>query len=917
MKYDFCQEEYAEKIAQTLLKTGKAAEQFEMLKKDQAAEAMYALNDEESSPQTGDQGTTRKKHINTVFAAFAELLDPTHNRSGDGKSFKYLHWICQAYLKSTHNGRPYMVEDFYKVHKNLNQFETWSSRLHKDGKPNQIDAPELADGFGALQDVLTPYQRHQEEKRIEAQQRRMTPAQKQEIDANTTPIYDGPEGQVLMIHSWEASKFWGSRTKWCITHHRDSGYFHGYNAKNPIIFYLPTPEPEDFATHPHFYSFKFAAADGALWNEIDHKQTELFPACLSRLAQAATKSLAHAPKERAYLEEHGHSDKILSAPPLEKGFIHPAPKDPFSSREEEDDHPFLQVSDEWKRIGKALYDFVSNGDFNKKSQNVTSFLEEKHPELLKSVAFMRYMSMRHSYIFPGIPEEFRDDLELAEALCEQVLDSSIFKALSPRLRDHRPLVEKWARKSHYILEHASMRLRADRELVEIAIEESGNSLEYAFPPCSWRNKEMKDVFNYYLQPIIHRLPNLRNDRDLVMKAVKKSSMALAYASPRLKDDPEIVDMHNSCYEYASKRLRMDKERTRRVVLSYSRDFQHAPRRLRRDGEFVLSLLRDGADIDLLQCVSSKLTKDPDFMQQAVALNGRSLAYMHRSTPPSDELIFEALKTYGDAVRYRARREDLTEIERARDSRAFFDKALAINGHVLSNYRRIPVIDPKNCYDEEDTNTPEFLKIAVQTAPLAVRHVLEDQQHYGGYSRYPSRNDTLQDRDTILHIVKTAQETYCKQRDKETSLQCTIKEMYRQLPPFLKNDPEITFYAVQICPELLDKDVDHSVSGRNDITLNAALHNAETCRNISGDFGRSPAVAHQIVQHHTQADREEEIGKQLRFLPALYGQFENVVSPQAALTHLETMPVLPHRPDARDRITDLPRPRRRSGLWRIV
>lgn len=91
------------------------------------------------------------------------------------------------------------------------------------------------------------------------------------------------------------------------------------------------------------------------------------------------------------------------------------------------------------------------------------------------------------------------------------------------------------------LEHASLRLRNDREVVLAAVKASGVALEHASLP-------------------------LRNDREVVLAAVEENGQALSYASNRLKDDEQVVlaavEKDPYAFIHASNRLRDDPEMMR-------------------------------------------------------------------------------------------------------------------------------------------------------------------------------------------------------------------------------------------------------------------------------------------------------------------------------------------------------------------
>lgn len=174
-KYEFLKETYASKIADLLVETmpkrysaerDALEETLENLGFYDAFCALERLSEEEYYYQFQSD---YERDLDYIFDAFAQMLNPSADRK-NGKEWKYLHWICAQFLTYRHNGKPMLVEDFVKHRDNLQDFEVWSSHLHKDNKPNQIDDTRLAggerseNGFKALESLLSPYQRQRAHK---------------------------------------------------------------------------------------------------------------------------------------------------------------------------------------------------------------------------------------------------------------------------------------------------------------------------------------------------------------------------------------------------------------------------------------------------------------------------------------------------------------------------------------------------------------------------------------------------------------------------------------------------------------------------------------------------------------------------------------------------------------------------------
>lgn len=176
LKIDFLFAQYGEDI-------------YKKLCADDTAEAIFGYD-------------IKKADKKRLFKDFAKYTDPSAVRTGS--PYKYLDWICRQYCTKN---EAIKAEDFYELHKNLSDFDTWSGRLHQDGRVNQIDQYET---YQNLENTLRPYQQKRAAKLAEKAKRRMDNAKRDKLMAETTVIYDGPEGKVVIPHTPESSIHWGT-----------------------------------------------------------------------------------------------------------------------------------------------------------------------------------------------------------------------------------------------------------------------------------------------------------------------------------------------------------------------------------------------------------------------------------------------------------------------------------------------------------------------------------------------------------------------------------------------------------------------------------------------------------------------------------------------------------------------------------
>ena len=225
--------------------------------------------------------TTQKADENMFFKTFASWSDPTVERKA-GKECKYLNWICKNWVET-----PTAWEDLDIIRETLFHFDQMSGRLHKLGLPNQIDQIQ---GFGHLAEIMGPLI-----------------SEKLNKNAESTLLYDGPEGKIIVPHTMAVAKHLGMQTKWCLSSRKSKNYFDVYNPDAPILFYFPVPDKNDKEAFPEYTSFKFAATGAELRDELD-KSKVVLPTCLKTLVSAPDGSVSE------YLQQFGKKHQILNSP---------------------------------------------------------------------------------------------------------------------------------------------------------------------------------------------------------------------------------------------------------------------------------------------------------------------------------------------------------------------------------------------------------------------------------------------------------------------------------------------------------------------------------------------------------------------------------------------------------------------------
>jgi len=476
-KYEFARANYAPLIARGLneLKHDSIAE-FKAVEENDAAEALSRLKQ-----------SSNQQDLFTVFDTFAKMIEPTLDRKG-GKDCKYLDWACKSWIKD-----PVRIEDLYKIKERLIYFEKLSGKLNKDGQKNQIN--QFKD-FKALEDVMRPYEQERAIRAAERQERRMSDEDKQKLKKESTIVYDGAEGKVVIPHTIWASQYWGNQTKWCISAaKKEENAFEGYNKKAPVFIYLPKPEVKDFELCGEDYSsFKFAAVGTKIYDERDNAGHVTLPPCLNKLAMAAQESLSGASQE--YLANHGLSQKIMDMPIGKTSGKHLLDNDNTRS-------DLSQYPEEWQGYLKTI---------RRRSRN----MQDIPDSLKKDQKFMLAAVKQNGYALQYASKDLQKDKEIVLAAVKQY--GRTLEYASKDLQKDKEVVLAAVKKSGRGLCYASKELKKDKEIVLAAIKQNGRALRYASE-------------------------DLQNNKEIVLSAVKQNGWALDHVSKELQK--EILDLKDS------------------------------------------------------------------------------------------------------------------------------------------------------------------------------------------------------------------------------------------------------------------------------------------------------------------------------------------------------------------------------------
>ena len=278
------------------------------------------------------------------------------------------------------------------------------------------------------------------------------------------------------------------------------------------------------------------------------------------------------------------------------------------------------------------------------------------------------------------------------------------------------------------LKFASAEMRANRKIVEKAVSNYGSALKFA-DETFFGVKELvllafKDNSGIDRFSLSKLTPELRADRDIVLLAVEQCGRDLEFASPELQDDEEVVKTalkNFTNFHYISKRLRSNPEIVFSGLLNndgieYISDIfgdrdlalkaieidqniaEHFPPQFLSDREFILAAMK--IEPDVLRFASDELKADRDLVHTAVQIAGHVISYASDDLKADRDLVLIAVAKNPDALnfvneKFRADREVvLTAVaqdgyvleyatEELREDREFVLAAVKLCGYALA------------------------------------------------------------------------------------------------------------------------------------------------------------------------------------------------------------------------------------------
>lgn len=194
--------------------------------------------------------TAQPEDITAICAAFFaktypvsvyQVTDPQTGANEEREKIEerklpVMQWIAERYLNDTHNDKQIQIEDLYKIGERVQYFNGLKSTRNLPANDNL----EGYESLKALDMRLTPFETKRAAKEVERLARHMPSETRVQIMAETSILYSGKAGQVVVPHTPLASQYWGNGTQWCISGQKYVEiHFSNYNRTAPIVMFLP------------------------------------------------------------------------------------------------------------------------------------------------------------------------------------------------------------------------------------------------------------------------------------------------------------------------------------------------------------------------------------------------------------------------------------------------------------------------------------------------------------------------------------------------------------------------------------------------------------------------------------------------------------------------------------------------------
>ncbi|KAG2388279.1 hypothetical protein C9374_000443 [Naegleria lovaniensis] len=262
-----------------------------------------------------------------------------------------------------------------------------------------------------------------------------------------------------------------------------------------------------------------------------------------------------------------------------------------------------------------------------------------------------------------IPDSLRNDREFVMQMVQA--NSMLLEFLPPEFCNDREIVLK-AMKScpnGSSFKFASVSLRKDREIIEIALTKSISNIDHV--PEDIRD-EIRNNFNSTTSTPSNNITSAatqwslrylndekRKQRDLVLKNISLNPLSLQYADDSLKNDKEVVmeavKRNGTSLMYASNELKRDRQVAILACSSKGNGFRYVDPIFRTDREVVtIAVSNFGGSLEL---VEKEFGNDFEIVMKAVSNYGLALQFASEELQSNIEIVRAAIQQDPQALQF--------------------------------------------------------------------------------------------------------------------------------------------------------------------------------------------------------------------------------------------------------------------------
>lgn len=448
-----------------------------------------------------------------------------------------------------------------------------------------------------------------------------------------------------------------------------------------------------------------------------------------------------------------------------------------------------------------------------------------------------------------------------------------------QLQSNKEVMALLIKKHAAAIQFASPELRADPELVELAIQSESKNHHYR-GVIKFISEDLRDNRNFILGLVAklnyginleYLSGNLRKDREVVLAAVTNSGHNLEYASEELRDDNEIVHLaiKNSGYEvfkYASDRLKNDKPFILKILTYFSYSLYFVSETLCDDREVVLTAVKHNGDV--FDAASERLRNDREIALTAIGKaedgSGRPFRDVGDELRHDRQFILDAMNvepwvfTYLDEEFRNDRELAMLAVQRRGGALSYLSKKLQNDREIVLN-----AVNELGCALEyasaELKNDREVVLTAVSNNGSALRYASPELQNDYEMILLAVKKDGLilqlineelrNDRNIILNAIDNTddEERGCRSDYDETQAFCLASASLQADRSFVLDAVKINGSVLQFVNEIFLNDYE--------IIYEAVKNTAKALAYVSDKFRNKREIILAAASNHDGLDSD--------------------------------------------------------------